>query len=153
MQQAVGDKAGRHFVAVTDPGSKMQQVAEHDGFRHIFYGDKAIGGRYSVLSNFGLVPAAAMGLDLKAFLDTTALMVRACAAGTPPNANPGVHLGLILGTAATQGRDKVTIVASPAIADVGAWLEQLLAESTGKIGQRHRAGRRRAARHAGGVWH
>ena len=135
MQKAVGDKAGRHFVAVTDPGSKMQEVAEKDGFRKIFYGDKAIGGRYSVLSNFGLVPAAAIGIDLKAFLQSTALMVRSCAAGTPPNANPGVHLGLILGTAATEGRDKVTIAASPAIADVGAWLEQLLAESTGKNGK------------------
>lgn len=134
MQKAVGDKAGQHFVAVTDPGSKMQTVAEADGFRHIFYGDPTIGGRYSVLSNFGLVPAAAMGLDLAAFLAATSLMVRACAAGAPPDANPAVQLGAVLGSAAKAGRDKVTILAGPGLEDVGAWLEQLLAESTGKQG-------------------
>ena len=135
MQKAVGaDKAGEHFVAITDPGSHMQAVAESDHFRHIFYGDKAIGGRYSVLSNFGMVPAAAMGLDLEQFLHSTSLMVRACAAGTPPLQNPGVQLGAVLGVGASTGRDKVTIVSSPHIYDVGAWLEQLLAESTGKQG-------------------
>ena len=134
MKAAVGDKAGEHFVAVTDPGSKMQAVAEGDGFRHIFMGDPTIGGRYSVLSNFGMVPAAAMGVDLAAFLQSTALMVRACAAGTPPDANPGVQLGLALGGGAVAGRDKVTITAGPGLEDVGAWLEQLLAESTGKQG-------------------
>ena len=85
----------------------MQAVAEGDHFRHIFYGDKAIGGRYSVLSNFGMVPAAAMGLDLQQFLQSTSLMVRACAAGTPPLQNPGVQLGAVLGVGATTGRDKV----------------------------------------------
>ncbi len=134
MQKAVGDKAGQHFVAVTDPGSKMQRVAEADGFRRVFMGDPAIGGRYSVLSNFGMVPAAAMGLDLKEFLYSAALMQRSCAAGTPPDENPGVQLGAIIGTAARAGRNKVTIIASPGIYDVGAWLEQLLAESTGKQG-------------------
>ena len=135
MQKAVGpEKAGSHFVAVTDPGSHMQKVAEADRFAHIFYGDPGIGGRYSVLSNFGMVPAAAMGLDLEQFLSATARMVRACAAGTPPLQNPGVQLGTVVGVSATHGRDKATIVASPAIADVGAWLEQLLAESTGKQG-------------------
>jgi len=134
MQKAVGEKAGQHFVAVTDPGSKMQRVAEADGFRQVFMGDPTIGGRYSVLSNFGMVPAAAMGLDLKAFLHSAALMVRTCDAGSPPDENPGVRLGAILGTAAKAGRDKVTIIASPGIADMGAWLEQLLAESTGKQG-------------------
>ena len=134
MKSAVGEKAGRHFVAVTDPGSKMQHVAEADGFRQVFMGDPSIGGRYSVLSNFGMVPAAAMGLDLKAFLHSAALMARTCAAGTPPDENPGVRLGAILGSAAKAGRDKVTIVASPGVYDMGAWLEQLLAESTGKQG-------------------
>ncbi len=135
MQKAVGEgKAGEHFVAITDPGSHMQQVAEGDHFRHIFYGDPAIGGRYSVLSNFGMVPAAAMGVDLEQFLQSTALMVRACSAGTPPLQNAGVQLGAVLGVGATTGRDKVTIVSSPGIYDVGAWLEQLLAESTGKQG-------------------
>jgi len=139
MKQAVGDDngkngAGRHFVAVTDPGSKMQHVAESDGFRQVFMGDPSIGGRYSVLSNFGMVPAAAMGLDLKAFLHSAALMERTCDAGTPADENPGVRLGAILGVAAKAGRDKVTIIASPGIYDMGAWLEQLLAESTGKQG-------------------
>ncbi len=135
MKKAVGDKAGQHFVAVTDPGSKMQAVAEGDTFGDVFFGDKTIGGRYSVLSNFGMVPAAAMGLDLKAFTEATALMVRSCAAGTPPAANPGAKLGFIMGEAAKAGRDKLTIFASPGLADVGAWLEQLVAESTGKIGK------------------
>ena len=109
MQKAVGDQAGRHFVAVTDPGSNMQGIAEHDGFRHVFKGDPTIGGRYSVLSNFGMVPAAAMGLDLRAFLHAASLMVRSCSAGVPPEVNPGVQLGAILGTAAKLGRDKVTV--------------------------------------------
>ena len=136
MVKAVGeDKAGEHFVAITDPGSHMQTAAQNDRFRRIFFGDPAIGGRYSVLSNFGMVPAAAMGLDLSQFLRSAELMVRACAAGTPPLQNPGVQLGTVIGVGATTGRDKVTIVASPGIADVGAWLEQLLAESTGKQGR------------------
>ena len=135
MQKAVGpEQAGSHFVAVTDPGSHMEAVAKRDGFRRIFYGDPSIGGRYSVLSNFGLVPGAAAGIDVKQFLLAAMLMVRACSAGTPPEANPGVRLGAILGVACRAGRDKVTIVASPGIADTGAWLEQLLAESTGKEG-------------------
>ena len=135
MVKAVGAaKACAHFVAITDPGSHMQKVAEGDHFRRIFYGDPAIGGRYSVLSNFGMVPAAAMGLNLEQFLNATALMVRACAAGTPPLQNPGVQLGTVMGVGATMGRDKLTIVSSPHIYDVGAWLEQLVAESTGKQG-------------------
>jgi transaldolase / glucose-6-phosphate isomerase len=128
-------KAGRQFVAITDPGSKMQQVAEGDGFRHIFFGVPTIGGRYSALSNFGLVPAAVMGLDVKRFLERTEEMIEACAATVPADQNPGVILGTALGTLGNQGRNKVTIVTSPGIHDLGAWLEQLLAESTGKIGK------------------
>jgi transaldolase/glucose-6-phosphate isomerase len=136
MQRAVGaEKAASHFVAVTDPGSHMQKVAEQDKFRHIFYGDAAIGGRYSVLSNFGLVPAAAIGIDIAEFLASATRMVKSCSAGTPPAQNPGVQLGLILGQACLAGRNKVTIASSPGIADLGAWLEQLIAESTGKIGR------------------
>ncbi len=134
VQQATGGKAGAQFVAVTDPGSHMEEVARKDGFWKIFHGDKEIGGRYSVLSNFGLVPAAAMGLDLKEFLFSADRMAKACSAGTPPAQNPGVLLGSLLGVSAKLGRDKVTIAASPGIADLGAWLEQLLAESTGKDG-------------------
>jgi transaldolase/glucose-6-phosphate isomerase len=135
-QQAVGaDKAGSHFIAITDPGSKMQQVAERDRFRHIFYGLPTIGGRYSALSNFGMVPAAAMGLDTGKFLQRTKEMVEACKAFVPVEQNPGVMLGLIMGTAAKLGRDKITLITSPGIADLGAWLEQLIAESTGKLGK------------------
>ena len=136
VQQAVGpDKAGSHFIAVTDPGSHMQKAAEADRFRHIFFGVPSIGGRYSALSNFGTVPAAVMGLDVGKFLDRTEQMVEACAASVPVEENPGAMLGIILGTAARAGRDKVTIITSPGISDLGAWLEQLLAESTGKDGK------------------
>ncbi len=136
MQETVGsDKAGQHFVAITDPGSHMQKVAEADGFRKIFYGNPEIGGRYSVLSNFGMVPAAAIGLGVRGFLQATMRMVHSCSAGTPPEANPGVVLGAIMGEAQKAGHDKVTIIASPGIADLGAWLEQLIAESTGKLGR------------------
>lgn len=134
-KQALGaERAGSHFIAITDPGSKMQQVAENDRFRHIFFGVPSIGGRYSALSNFGMVPAAAIGIDIRKFLDRTQEMIHACMSCVPVEENPGVVLGAILGTAARQGRDKVTLVTSPAISGLGAWLEQLLAESTGKEG-------------------
>ena len=128
-------EVGSHFIAVTDPGSKMQQVAESDKFWKIFPGVPSIGGRYSALSNFGMVPAAAMGLDVAKFLKTTHEMVVACGASSVADKNPGVILGAIMGAAANQGRDKLTIITSPGIFDLGAWLEQLLAESTGKIGK------------------
>ena len=136
VKRTVGaDKAGSRFVAITDPGSKMKQVAESDRFRHIFYGVPSIGGRYSALSNFGMVPAAVMGLDVAKFLDRTHEMVTACADSVAVEENPGVMLGIVLGTAARNRRDKVTIITSPGISDLGAWLEQLLAESTGKQGE------------------
>jgi transaldolase/glucose-6-phosphate isomerase len=126
------DEVGSCFIAITDPGSKLRQEAERDRFRKIFLGVRSIGGRYSALSDFGLAPAAAMGVDVARFLDRTSEMVRACGAEVPPRDNPGVLLGAVLGDAHNQGRDKVTITASPGIYDLGAWLEQLLAESTGK---------------------
>jgi transaldolase/glucose-6-phosphate isomerase len=130
------EKIGEHFVAVTDPGSSLERRAKELHFAHIFHGVASIGGRYSVLSKFGLVPAAAMGIDVKRFLETTQPMERTCGADLPPAENPGVQLGIAMGVAATRfGRDKVTIIASPGIADLGAWLEQLLAESTGKHGR------------------
>jgi glucose-6-phosphate isomerase len=133
--QVVGaDKAGSHFMAVTDPGSKMQQVAEADHFRHIFFGLPTIGGRYSALSNFGMAPAAAIGLDVEKFLNNTEKMVKACGWSMPVEQNPGAVLGIILGTAAVNGRDKITIITSAGVSDLGAWLEQLIAESTGKQG-------------------
>src|SRR5260370_856683 len=106
-KQAVGaDKAGSHFIAITDPGSKMQKVAEADRFRHIFFGRASIGGRYSALSNFGMVPAAIIGIDTKKFLDRTQEMVRASEASVPVEQNTAAVLGIILGTAAVNGRDK-----------------------------------------------
>ena len=136
VEEAVGaGKAGGHFVAVTDPGSSLEKTAAEKGFRRTFLGDPAIGGRYSVLSNFGMVPAAAMGLDVRAFMESAAVMARSCSAGTPPAANPGVDLGLVVGVAAKAGRDKLTFILSEGLGELGAWLEQLLAESTGKVGK------------------
>ncbi|MBV9828122.1 MAG: bifunctional transaldolase/phosoglucose isomerase [Alphaproteobacteria bacterium] len=136
-KQALGSEAeaAKRFVAVTDPGSAVEKMATGAGFRHVFHGLKSIGGRYSVLSNFGMVPATASGIPPRKFLETTAEMVRSCAPSSPPSENPGVILGAIMGVCQRAGRDKVTILASPGIADFGAWLEQLLAESTGKIGK------------------
>jgi transaldolase/glucose-6-phosphate isomerase len=128
------DNAPKRFVAVTDPGSSLDTRAKP--WLRTFHGTPSIGGRYSVLSKFGLVPAAAMGLDVRRLLQTTLPMVRACGPDAPAAENPGVQLGVALGVAAkTLGRDKVTIIASPGIAAIGAWLEQLLAESTGKLGR------------------
>lgn len=136
VRQVVGAQAvGRRFIAITDPGSALQQVAERDGFRHIFFGVPSIGGRYSALSNFGMVPAAIMGIDAFTFLDRAHEMVHACAASVPVEENPGVVLGIILGVMAQHGRDKVTLIVSLGLRALGAWLEQLLAESTGKEGK------------------
>ncbi len=126
---------GSRFYAVTDPGSQMQKVAERDGFRKLFFGVPSIGGRYSALSDFGMVPAAVMGIDAPKFLDQADSMALACSSCLPVDKNPGVLLGTLLGTLGLGGRDKVTLVASPGIRDLGAWLEQLLAESTGKNGK------------------
>ena len=125
---------GSRFIAITDPGSKMQQVAEADKFSQICYGLPSIGGRFSALSDFGMVPGAVMGLDIPHLLARAGEMVSACREPDAAN-NPGVSLGLSLGTLARQGHDKVTLVTSPAIYDLGAWLEQLIAESTGKLGR------------------
>ena len=130
------DRAGEHFLAVTDPGSPLEHRAKRLRFSKIFYGVPSIGGRYSVLSNFGLAPAAAIGLDVQRLLERARQTEHACGPDVPPAENPGVQLGVALGVAATRfGRDKVTIIASPGIAGLGAWLEQLLAESTGKQGR------------------
>lgn len=134
MVQAVGtEKAGSHFIAITDPGSKMEQVAKADGFRQIVYGDPQIGGRYSALSNFGVVAATVAGLNIDKLLAEAAKAV--AAAKLPVAENPAVRLGLLMGAAANFGRDKITVFTSPEIYDLGAWLEQLIAESTGKLGK------------------
>jgi transaldolase/glucose-6-phosphate isomerase len=136
VSRAIGAaKAGHRFIAVTDPGSSLEKTAKKQGFARIFYGDPSIGGRYSVLSPFGLVPAAAAGIDVRSLIKHTLSMVRSCGADVPPHENPGVQLGLAMGLAGLEGRDKVTISSSKKIADFGAWAEQLIAESTGKDGK------------------
>jgi transaldolase/glucose-6-phosphate isomerase len=136
VAKAIGaKKAGHRFIAVTDPGSSLEKVATKQGFARIFHGEPTIGGRYSVLSPFGLVPAAAAGVDVRSLIAHALAMVRSCAADVPPHENPGVQLGLAMGQAGLEGRDKVTVISSKKIADFGAWAEQLIAESTGKDGK------------------
>jgi transaldolase/glucose-6-phosphate isomerase len=136
VRSVVGERAaGSRFAAITDPGSKLEHTARELGFRMVALGKPAIGGRYSVLSAFGLVPAAVMGLDVERLLKSAKAMVERCRPEIPARENPGVKLGAALGALARRGRDKVTIAASPGIEDLGAWLEQLLAESTGKAGR------------------
>ena len=134
LAERVGrENAGRQFVAITDPGSKMQKAAETDGFRKIFFGNPEIGGRFSALSPFGMTAASTMNLDVEDFLRRAHEMVKACRAENPAQ-NAGAILGIILGVCQQNGIDKLTIFTSPEIYDLGAWLEQLIAESTGKQG-------------------
>jgi len=135
MRQIQGDKAGEHFIAITDPGSLLENLARESRFRDILPGVPDIGGRYSALSNFGIVPAAIMGVNVEHLLYRAERMRHSCDSVVPPEDNPGVVLGVTLGELAKQGRDKVTFVISPAISDLGAWFEQLIAESTGKEGK------------------
>lgn len=134
--QTVGEpEAGRRFIAITDPGSKLHQMAERAGFAEIFLGVPTVGGRYSALSNFGLVPSALIGVDVHALLDGADAMARRCSPDQDTDRNPGLVLGVLLGVLATAGRDKATFVISPSMTSFGAWLEQLIAESTGKQGK------------------
>jgi transaldolase / glucose-6-phosphate isomerase len=126
---------GSHFAAVTDPGTTLEALANARGFRKTFYADPTVGGRYSALTHFGLVPAALMGIDLDRLLDRAAWMMRQCAADVTGARNPGLVLGAILGQAAVDGRDKLTFLADESVAPFGAWLEQLVAESSGKLGK------------------
>jgi transaldolase/glucose-6-phosphate isomerase len=132
--EAIGGPAGERFVAVTDPGSQLEAIAKSDGYWKIFEGEPAIGGRYSALSAFGMAPAAAMGLNVERLLLRAQEMAELCR-DPEPIENPGVRLGLFLGWLANQGRDKVTFFASEGLESLGGWLEQLLAESTGKQGK------------------
>jgi len=127
-------EAAKRLVAVTDPGSGLQRVAKAEGFQRLFLGDPEIGGRYSVLSPFGLVPAAAMGLDLARLISSAQTMAAACKPGHPAAENPGLRLGAILAAALAEGRDKLTIYSGPGLDAFGGWAEQLIAESTGKNG-------------------
>ncbi len=135
MDEAVGDEAGKHFIAITDPGTPLGKLASDEGFRKVFLNPPDIGGRFSALSYFGLVPAALIGVDLDRMLMRAAQAAEAAGLEVPALENPGLWLGVILGQASLSGKDKVTIIASPGIATFGLWLEQLLAESTGKRGK------------------
>ncbi|MCI0815835.1 MAG: glucose-6-phosphate isomerase [Chloroflexi bacterium] len=134
VAEAVGESAGDHFVAVTDPATPLASLAAADGFRRLFENRTDIGGRYSVLSHFGLVPAAAIGVDVARLLERANDMAARCDAALDVPSNPGAWLGAMLGSLALKGRDKLTIVASPSVASIGLWIEQLIAESTGKDG-------------------
>lgn len=134
VETLVGEgKAAERFLAITDPQTALDERATEQGFSRVVHGVPSIGGRFSALSPFGLVPAACLGIDVPDFLARTRLMIDACSASAPPAANPGVELGIALGTLARQGRDKLTLVTSPGVATLGAWLEQLVAESTGQL--------------------
>jgi transaldolase/glucose-6-phosphate isomerase len=133
--QTKGGRAGENFVAITDPGTSLEKLAREQGFRRVFAGRPDIGGRYSALSNFGMVPAALAGVEVSTLLTRAAEMARACSPDTPLAENPGVTLGALLAEAARAGRDKVTFVMSAGIYSFGDWVEQLIAESTGKEGK------------------
>jgi transaldolase/glucose-6-phosphate isomerase len=128
-------QAGEHFIAITDPGSKLVDLANRYDFRATFLNDPNIGGRYSVFSYFGLVPAALVGVDVPRLLDRALAMASGCESCVASGDNPGAQLGAILGKLAKAGRDKVTFAISPTIASFGDWAEQLIAESTGKEGK------------------
>ena len=128
-------RAAAQFAAITDPGSQLEADALELGFGHLLHGVPSIGGRYSALSNFGMAPAAAMGLDVDRLLAGAKVMCSACRPESPLETNPGLRLGLLLGAAALAGRDKLTLLCSPPVDSLGTWIEQLIAESTGKLGK------------------
>ena len=136
VKSAVGkDRIGQNFVAITDPGSPLARLGQEEGFRHVFLNPPDVGGRYSVLSYFGLVPAALIGVDITRLLDRADSIRETCVAAVPVQENPGAWLGACIGTLALKGRDKLTLIASPAVSSFGLWVEQLIAESTGKEGK------------------
>jgi glucose-6-phosphate isomerase len=135
VREIKGERAGENFVAITDPGTLMEEMAKGDSFRRIFLNPADIGGRYSALSYFGMVPAALQGFDFKSLLGRARSMAEACLASSPIDNNPAARLGAILGTLANAGRDKLTLSTSDEISSLGLWIEQLIAESTGKEGK------------------
>jgi glucose-6-phosphate isomerase/transaldolase/glucose-6-phosphate isomerase len=135
VAKACKNAGGAQFIAITDPGTSLSALAHERGFRATFTNPPDIGGRYSVLSYFGLVPAALLGLDVSQLLDRGIEMSQACQPGIAPDQNPGAYLGAVMGVLGRSGRDKVTLVTSPKIGSFGLWAEQLLAESTGKEGK------------------
>jgi transaldolase/glucose-6-phosphate isomerase len=134
-EKALGKKAGEHFIAITDPGTSLESLARKYGFRKTFNADPNVGGRYSALTHFGLVPAALMGIDIEKLLERAAWMAKQCTSDIPGERNPGLVLGAVIGQAALDGCDKLTIVADSSLGSVGSWLEQLIAESSGKLGK------------------
>lgn len=134
VTKAKGNQGGKQFVAITDPGTGLEKMARDYGFGEIFTNPADIGGRYSVLSLFGLVPAALLGLNIARLLVRAAGMAEQCRQQKDVQANPGAYLGAAMGSLAKTGRDKVTVIASPSLSTFGLWVEQLLAESTGKEG-------------------
>jgi transaldolase/glucose-6-phosphate isomerase len=134
VQGLKGERAGEQFIAVTDAGTALERIGAEKKFRHVFLNPSDIGGRYSALSFFGMVPATLIGLDVLRMLDHAERMAQACRPEIPPRENPGAWLGAVMGALAKAGRDKLTFVCSPEIAPFGYWVEQLIAESTGKDG-------------------
>ncbi|MFI5282774.1 MAG: bifunctional transaldolase/phosoglucose isomerase [Candidatus Dormibacterales bacterium] len=130
-----GSRAGRQFAAITDPGTSLEKLANDHGFRWVFRNPPDIGGRYSALSYFGLVPGSLMGVNVGEMLERASEMAGSCAASVPVEANPGFWLGAVMGSLAQRGRNKLTLVFSPRVSSLGYWVEQLIAESTGKQGQ------------------
>src|SRR5262249_40822399 len=126
-----GARAGENFVAITDPGTPLAEQGAERGYRRVFLNFSDIGGRYSALSYFGLVPASLMGADVAGILDRARQMARACGPEVPARQNPGLLLGAAMGELARRGRDKITLLVEPGVATLGLWLEQLIAESTG----------------------
>ena len=133
--ETLNEKAGEHFVAITDPGTKLEKTAYKYGFRAVLSGDGMVGGRYSVLTAFGLFPAALIGINLETLLERGGRMMEQCLPGVSAGRNPGLVLGVILGDAIIAGRDKLTILVDKPYESLGSWLEQLIAESTGKNGR------------------
>lgn len=129
------DKAGSRFIAITDSGSSLEKTASELGFRHIFHSDSSVGGRFSALTAFGIIPAILMGLDHHIISQKVSEMMKNCSSSLPAHRNEGAALGTFISTAATSGKDKLTIIADPAFSSFGSWLELLIAESTGKEGK------------------
>ncbi len=134
VEHQKGQNAGENFIAITDPGTVLERLSREAGFRRAFLNPADIGGRYSVLSYFGLVPAALIGIDIEKLLDRAEAMLESCGPNGSASMNPGARLGATIAQLALQGRDKLTLITSPGIASFGLWVEQLLAESTGKQG-------------------
>lgn len=133
-EKHLGEERGDHFIAITDPGSSLVELGETHGFRRVFTANPNVGGRYSALTHFGMVPAALMGLDLQELLDQAERTARQCSRSSDLELNLGALLGIFIGMGALEGKDKLTLLADQELAPLGAWLEQLVAESSGKEG-------------------